>query len=79
MKAVFHITDFATVADAVGWWMRDVRNISFENCGVNATEPDGRPAVVVENGENVTFNGMPVDAKLESRCLDESNTNKSTL
>ncbi len=39
-----------------GWWLRDVKNISFEDCSVRFSETDGRPAVVVEDGENVTFN-----------------------
>lgn len=51
-----------------GWWMRDVKNVSFENCSVKATEPDGRPAVVVEGGENVTFDGQVVQDRLPKLC-----------
>ncbi len=57
----FFMTRFRTdIHPSYGWWMRDVRNISFENCSVKTTDPDGRPAMVVENGENVTVNGEPV-------------------
>ena len=47
-----------------GWWMRDVRDITFEDCSVKAVGPDGRPAVVVENGENITIDGVPVRGSL---------------
>lgn len=67
----FFMSRFRTdVHPSYGWWMRDVRNISFGDCSVKATDADGRPAVVVENGENVTFDGVPVDAKVESLCKD---------
>lgn len=48
-----------------GWWMRDVRNISFENCSVKEAEADGRLAVVIENGENVRFDNELVRNRIE--------------
>lgn len=61
----FFMSRFRTdIHPSYGWWMRDARNVSFENCSVKATEPDGRPAMVVENCENVRFDGELVQGSL---------------
>jgi hypothetical protein len=52
----FFMARFRTdVHPSYGWWMRDVKNITFNNCSVTFAEPDGRPAVVVEDGRDIAF------------------------
>jgi hypothetical protein len=43
---------------AFGWWMRHVRGITFTNCDVRLDANDDRPAIVVNDGQNITFNGF---------------------
>lgn len=41
---------------AYGWFIRHARNITFTNCQVDFDRDDGRPAVIVNNGQNIRFN-----------------------
>jgi len=40
---------------AYAWYLRHVRNVHFLNCRFGFEKNDDRPAVIVDNGENVTF------------------------
>jgi polygalacturonase len=40
---------------AYAWYLRHVRNIRFLNCRFGFENNDDRPALVIDNGENVTF------------------------
>lgn len=52
----FFFSRFHTdVHPSYGWWMRDVKNVAFNDCSVTLSQPDGRPAVVIENGRKVVF------------------------
>lgn len=44
-----------------GWWMRHVANVTFTDCGVRCAQPDGRPAVAVEESRRVTFRNFTAE------------------
>jgi len=40
---------------AYAWYLRHIRNVRFLNCRFEFEKNDGRPALVIDDGENVTF------------------------
>jgi len=40
---------------AYAWYLRHVRNVHFLNCRFGFEKNDGRPALLIDDGENVAF------------------------
>lgn len=62
---------------AYGWYLRHVSGISFVNCKVDFDSNDGRPAVIVADGQNVKLDTFAA-AKGSSSAYDLGFTNAST-
>jgi hypothetical protein len=79
--------DPANISDrpAYGWYMHEASNIHFTNSAVTLDKADARPAIVVNPGDNITFDhmtaqigsGQPFDAGFKDTagyCVTNSTT-----
>ena len=61
---------------AYAWYLRHVKDIRFENCKFLFEKPDGRPALLIDDGTNVLIRNtyLPIGTKCSSRIAIRENT-----
>ncbi|MEX2043707.1 MAG: glycosyl hydrolase family 28 protein [Opitutus sp.] len=54
---------------AHAWYLRHVKNLSFTDCAFDFEQDDGRPALVLDDAENVTLKNvvLPIGSECSSR------------
>jgi alpha-glucuronidase len=62
---------------AYAWYLRHVKNVTFVGCEFPFEKSDGRPAIVIDDGEQVTFDNttLPIGSENSSRIVVRDKTN----
>jgi alpha-glucuronidase/polygalacturonase len=66
---------------AYAWYLRHVKNVTFVGCEFPFEKADGRPAIVIDDAEDVTFDNttLPIGSENSSRIVVRNQTNNLIL